>query len=228
MSNTIEAWHFVDTKLRDGRPIPADGELLGHEGNVCLCESGLHASERLIDALRYAPGTTLCRVTVGGHIVHGADKLCATERTIQWRINAKQLLMDFACWAALEVNHLWEAPPLVVEFLKTGNQNIRSNVIDLINSYKNKKSFLQGHERDAAYLANCAAWYAAAKPYSEDAAQGAAQASAGALARLDSKGFQLKEDACLRKATNAQNSKLIDMVTKAYLFQRKTETETAT
>ena len=56
------AYHFVDEKLRDGRPIPADGEWLVHEGDAVLCESGLHASRDPFGALQYAPGATLCLV----------------------------------------------------------------------------------------------------------------------------------------------------------------------
>ena len=51
------AWHFVGKKLRDGRPIPADGVKLRHTGPVVMCKSGLHASLHPFDALKYAPAT---------------------------------------------------------------------------------------------------------------------------------------------------------------------------
>ena len=38
------AYHFVNATLRDGRPVPPDGEWLEHDGAVVMCESGLHAS----------------------------------------------------------------------------------------------------------------------------------------------------------------------------------------
>ena len=38
----IQAWHFTGAALRDGRPIPADGEVLHHDGPLVMCESGLH------------------------------------------------------------------------------------------------------------------------------------------------------------------------------------------
>lgn len=39
----MRAWHFVGTTLRDGRPVPADGVTLRHDGPLRLCASGLHA-----------------------------------------------------------------------------------------------------------------------------------------------------------------------------------------
>jgi hypothetical protein len=36
----MKAWHFVSDTLRDGRPVPADGEVLVHKGPLILCASG--------------------------------------------------------------------------------------------------------------------------------------------------------------------------------------------
>lgn len=126
MTKTIEAWHFAGDKLRDGRPLPKDGEWLKHEGDVVICESGLHASKRIIDALQYAPGSTICRVTCRGIVTEQNDKLVCTERRIDWRINdTDELLRTFARKAALSVIHLWDAPDIVREYLETGNEDIR-------------------------------------------------------------------------------------------------------
>lgn len=54
-------WFFGDT-LRDGSPIPADGEWLQVEGDLILCRRGLHASLDPWDALQYAPGPNLALV----------------------------------------------------------------------------------------------------------------------------------------------------------------------
>lgn len=80
--STTRAWHFTSDRLRDGRPIPAIGETLKHEGPVRICESGLHASERLTDALMYAPNLTLHAVYVADVVERHPDKLVARERTI--------------------------------------------------------------------------------------------------------------------------------------------------
>ena len=61
----MKAWHFVGEMLRDGRPVPPDGEWLVHDGKLVMCESGYHASEQLLDALYYAPGSIICRVEMG-------------------------------------------------------------------------------------------------------------------------------------------------------------------
>jgi hypothetical protein len=87
---------LLATLMRDGRPVPADGEVLVHEGPLILCASGLHASKNILDALQYAPGSIICRVEVGGEIIHGYDKLVCSERTILWRASGEQVLRKFA------------------------------------------------------------------------------------------------------------------------------------
>ncbi len=76
----MKAWHFCGADLRNGDPIPPDGETLRHDGQLKMCESGLHASERIIDALRYAPGNTICRVSCGGDLEQRGDKLVCSEQ----------------------------------------------------------------------------------------------------------------------------------------------------
>ena len=122
----MKAWHFVNETLRDGRPIPPDGEWLVHDGELIMCGSGLHASVRILDALIYAPGNTICRVEVDGEILHDDDKLVAEKRKILWRIEGEQVLTAFARWCALQVVHLWDAPDVVIKYLTTGNENTRS------------------------------------------------------------------------------------------------------
>jgi hypothetical protein len=109
MSDTTLAWHFVGDTLRDGSPVPPDGEWLVHDGPVECCRSGLHASERLIDALEYAPGATICRVECRGIEDRHNDKIAARERRILWRIDGGPILREFARRQALTVIHLWAA-----------------------------------------------------------------------------------------------------------------------
>ena len=124
------AWHFVGDKLRDGRPIPPDGEWLEHDGELVMCESGLHASKRITDSLKYAPGTTICRVEVHGDIIHDDDKVVAGRRKILWRIDGEAVLQAFARWCALQVVHLWSPPDVVVEYLKSGSEDLRAAARD--------------------------------------------------------------------------------------------------
>lgn len=122
----IDAWHFVGNKLRDGRPVPADGEVLRYDGPMVLCESGLHASIDPFDALQFAPGATLCRVRCAVDIVQSTDKLICRERTILRRMNATELLRYFARQQALSVVHLWDPPQVVCDYLMTGDESIRA------------------------------------------------------------------------------------------------------
>ena len=82
MSDTVLGWHFVGSTLLDGRPVPADGEWLVHEGRLVLCESGLHGSEHPLDALRYAPGPVLCRCEFADIGERDTDKFVARRRRI--------------------------------------------------------------------------------------------------------------------------------------------------
>ena len=127
------AWHFARADMRlgyeDGRAIVV-GETLTHDGDLKLCESGLHASATIYDALKYAPGPMLCRVRLGGDIIRGDDKLAASERTVLWAFDATDVLRVFARRCALDVIHLWDAPAVVVRYLATGDPEIRAAAWD--------------------------------------------------------------------------------------------------
>ena len=162
-SKPIRAWHFVGKTLRDGSPIPADGEWLIFEGPLKMCESGLHASRHPFDALRYAPGDTLCLVECDGHVIEHDDKLVCSQRRIIAHMDATDMLRYFARMQALSVVHLWDAPDVVLDYLMTGDESLRA----------------------AAWAAAWdAAWYAAGAA-AGDAAWDAAGAAARAAARQD-------------------------------------------
>lgn len=67
----IRAYWFFGNTLRNGRPIPADGEWTEVKGRLELCKHGLHASLEPFDALRYTPGPNLALVELGGDVVRG-------------------------------------------------------------------------------------------------------------------------------------------------------------
>ena len=127
------AWHFLraDGKLRDGRAAPPDGEWLTHTGPLVPCESGLHASENIIDALRWAPGSWLERVELGEPVIaHGegsrTDKIVSARRRTLWHLTPDvmdPLLRVFARWSALQVIDLWDAAAVVREYLETGDES---------------------------------------------------------------------------------------------------------
>lgn len=177
MSKPVLAWHFVDRTLRDGRPVPADGEVLRHEGDVRMCRSGLHASRRIIDALKYAPGSTICRVEMRGVVDEDDDKLVARERVILWRVDGDAVLREFARTCALEVLHVWatdDTPDIdtVVEWLLTGDEKLRSAAYSAAYwaaysaanwaAYSASRSAARSAAYEAAYSAANSAAYSAA------------------------------------------------------------------
>ena len=97
------AWHFLRGDRRLSYPphtLVEVGQKLTVEPPLELCNWGLHASKRAIDALNYAPGSIACRVELSGEILEGDDKVCATERTVLKMIDATNVLHEFACWCA--------------------------------------------------------------------------------------------------------------------------------
>lgn len=63
------AWHFLadDRRLRFGdHELVEAGKTYTAKGRLAMCSNGMHASERALDALQYAPGATVCRVRLSG------------------------------------------------------------------------------------------------------------------------------------------------------------------
>ena len=118
-------WWFGD-KLGygDGR-IPEVGVTHSVGGIPECCRHGLHAGTTILNALRYAGSATLWRVEIWGDVDHNNDKITGTHRKYLWKLDVDDVLRDFARRCALDVIHLWDAPEVVVEYLKTGNEEIR-------------------------------------------------------------------------------------------------------
>ena len=128
MKQRIEAWHFLANDCRfgygDGNKAAAGYEY-SVKGPIKLCEWGLHASERAIDALRYAPGHMIGRVVLSGEIIRDDDKIVATHREYLWIADAEETLRSFTRWSALQVIHLWDAPDVVRRYLESGDESLR-------------------------------------------------------------------------------------------------------
>ena len=159
----IRAYHFVGDALRDGSAIPPDGEWLTFDGRVKICKSGLHAGRHPFDALQYAPGETLCLVECADIVDEQSDKLVCRRRRIVARIDATEVLREFARWCALQVIDLWNALPVVREYLETGKEDLRDAAGDAAGAAA----------WDARAAAGAAAWAA------RDAARAAAGDAAG-------------------------------------------------
>ena len=163
-TKSIEAWHFLSNDKKfgygDGN-VAEPGYVYSVEGPIKLCSWGLHASERAIDALKYAPGNMIGRVVLSGEIIRGDDKLVATHREYLWIADAEETLRSFARWSALQVIHLGDAPDVVRRYLESGNESLRSA---------------------AESAARSAAW-SAARSAAESAARSAAESAARSAAR---------------------------------------------
>src|SRR5690606_11571318 len=163
------AYHFVGSTLRDGRPVPPDGEWLVHDGPVVLRDSGLHASRRPWDALQFAPSATLCLVEVADIVEEEKNKLVARRRRIVRRVDLTEDLLSFACACARDVLHLWDAPDVVRRYLESGDETLRAAAWT---------AALAAGGGDAWVAARNAAWTAA-----WEAARDAALADESAYAR---------------------------------------------
>jgi hypothetical protein len=97
-------YHFVSANKRlryDAQDTEvAVGLKLATDEPIALCEYGFHASKDALDALKDAPADAewLCGVTLGGSVIHGDDKVVASERTVVWMLNVRKLLVEFAAW----------------------------------------------------------------------------------------------------------------------------------
>ena len=169
MTAKIYGWHFVGATLRDGTPIPPDGEWEEFTGDVVICSSGLHGSPTPFDAMKYAPGATLRYCEYENIVGRQNDKFVARRRRTIAKGDATEALRYFAQMQALSVVHLWDAPDVVCDYLMTGDENIRTAA--------------RAAAWDAAMAAARAAAWDAARVAAWDAARDAAWVAAWDAAR---------------------------------------------
>jgi len=200
---TFRAYHFVGATLRNGKPVPSDGEWLIWRKPLIMCQSGLHASEHPFDALQYAPGPILCLVDTGGKdILRQDDKLVCRRRRIVARFDATELLRDQARKSALSVIHLWNAPAVVRQYLETGDEALRAAASAAAwdaaraAAWDAARAAAWAAARDAAWAAARDAAWAAAWDAERAAARDAARAAAWDAARAAAKNrFKIAVDA---------------------------------
>jgi hypothetical protein len=179
----------------DGRRVPGDPVIIGGQvtligGRIKPCEYGLHGSERLLDALGYAPydKPVIGYCAFGGTIKRETDKLAARSRTVLWMLDeaeSETVLRVHARWSALTVLHLWDAPDVVTRYLVTGDESLRDAARDA--AWDAAWAAARAVARAAAWAAaRDAAWdaaWAAARAAAWDAARDAAWAAAWDAAR---------------------------------------------
>lgn len=181
-ANPIKAWHFLsnDSLLRDGSGPVRVGETysISDDTEVKPCEWGMHASVRAIDALQYAPGSVVCRVEVWGGVArHGdpEDKIVGRHRKVLSMANGEAVLRKFARLCALDVVDLWNAPDVVLEYLKTGKEDMR--VAAWAAAQHTARAYIRVAVWDAARVAAEAAAQHATRSVAWAAARDAARAA---------------------------------------------------
>ena len=164
-------YHFSskDGSLRygDKRKIVA-GETLTVKYEPILCEQGLHASNRITDALIYAPDFMLWKVELSGNVIHGHDKSVATERKAIWGFYARDVIFAWSRRVALDaLIKYWDCSkwgaidPIISEFLLTGENG--SNAVNAANAAVTavNAAMYDPYNRRSDYHAARAAYFAA-------------------------------------------------------------------
>ena len=184
----VIAWHFCSgDKLRDGKPLVV-GKTYRITGQLVMCERGLHWSRRIIDALQYAPGSTICLVEAWGNVEEQGDKGVSSYRKVIAKVDAKKLLRLFACDVADE------------SMDRCGWKDHRS---------RNATVVARRHANGEATDAELSAARSAAEGAAEDAARRAARSAAesavdgAAWSAVDGAAWSAVEDAAGREALRA-------------------------
>ena len=99
----ILAWHFLpdDRMLANQTPpmLVEPGFIYGEpEGEIVICERGMHGSRRVYDALKWAAGSQLCRVRMWGDVTEHADKLVSRYREVLAIRDVASELRLWGCW----------------------------------------------------------------------------------------------------------------------------------
>ena len=180
-TDTVLAWHFrwLDGTTEYLREPEQVGKSYSCEGRLVLCGNGFHASEKVIDALTYAPGPLLCRVRCAGEILHGSDKLVCRTRTLLRSVDVTEQLRWFALECAEHIQHLSSDKRVSACNAVTRRYLNGKATVKKLNSARAAAEAAAG---DAAEAAAGAAAEAAAGAAAGDAARAAARAAAGAAA----------------------------------------------
>ena len=168
----MKAWHFIKEdytcghgrlgKIEAGKTYTADGE-------ISLCENGLHASKRILDALSYGPGSVVCRVEMSGKIIHDDNKLVAEKRKVLWILDATNLLHEFAYRCAEDALFTVDDPdPRSLAAVEAKRKWLKGEITD--------------DELSAAHSAASSAAHSAASGAASSAAYSAASSAASSAA----------------------------------------------
>ena len=231
----MKAWYFAteERKLRydDNRSIIV-GET--HSADLTerplkLCEWGLHASKRLIDALGYAPGAFLYEVELSGKMITGDDKIVAEHRTYLREIDATEILRVFARKQAM-INIEKIEPycneneyETVLNWLKTGDETLKTAAYYAAYSVANANADYVAYAAaySAARSAACSAAHSAANSAACSANSAAHSAAASAAHSAVDSAACSAADSAASAANAAARSAANEMLTKMVLAEFK-------
>ena len=194
------AWHYVknDYCTNNGNVKVYPGLVLTHDGPMLMCRSGLHASIRALDALKYARGSIVCRVRCSRDIVMGTDKIMCRRRVVSWTLDAANTLHEFAChlaqkalrssgvtsdraWNAIRVKRDWLAGEATDRQLAATAASLVGDLTSALSTTARNARWSTKKEAafSASWAAACAAGYYGALPLATiSAARNAARSAA--------------------------------------------------
>jgi hypothetical protein len=229
------AWYFSgpDRTLRykDKRKIRI-GDTHKVKPPIKMCKNGLHASERVLDALSYALNVrdlVLYRVKLSGEIIKGEDKAVASERTYLASVSADKILREFARRQALiniekiKPHCSQENYEVILKWLTTGDKKYRSAAESAARfaAWSAARSAAWSAAESAAWsavwsaaesAARSAAW-SAARSAAWSAAWSATRSAAWSAARFAA--WSAARSAAWSAAESAANDILTEMIYKA-------------
>jgi len=201
MNDRWLGWHFLREDGRTGyggrKPVP--GTLMRCKGELELCANGLHASQRAIDALRYAPGPVVQRVELIGERVDSYDKSCANARRCLWIADASRTLHEFALWCRERaISQEWRAG------YKPDSRLIEALAVE--------RRWLNGQATDEGLCARFSSSWAAEKSATWSAMWSAAKEAGSSVARYASMYVEMEaaRDAAWAATWEVHNAELHD------------------
>ena len=102
VSVTVRGYKFVtkDLKSKNGDIQWVVNEWQKVEGQLSLCNNGLHASHTPLDSLQYTYGDRWFMIEACGKMIEGDDKFCAQEMKLTQELPVDKILVQFAILCA--------------------------------------------------------------------------------------------------------------------------------
>ncbi len=181
----MKAWHFAadNRKLGYGdNRLVETGRTYKAKGEISMCQNGMHGSIRIIDALKYAHGSIICRVDITGDVIVGDDNIVGRSRKVLWTLDATNILHEFACRCAEDALALVDKPdPRSIAAIQAKRDWLAGKISN--DELAAARDAAWDADRAAAWATDKAAVDIAAKAAAWAAAREAARAAARAAAR---------------------------------------------